>query len=310
MAGGQLAGGERQQQRRRTRLTASAHLSRCHRSGSSARFHRASGPTPIRNTSGVISGTNTVSKYGRADRDLAEVQRVEEQRVERAEQHRARGGDQQHVVREQHRLARDRARSGRRRRPWVRAARTAASEPPMTSARKARMNTPRRGSVANACTDVSTPERTRNVPSSDSENAQIASSTVHALKVPRFSVTASEWISAVPMQPGHERRVLDRVPEPPAAPAELVVRPPAAEHDAAGEEAPRERRPRPRPARPRGVEPAAEQRRDREREGDREPDVAHVEQRRMEHHARVLQQRVQVAAVGGAAETAGRTGST
>ncbi len=42
----------------------------------------------------------------RADRDLAEVQRIEEQRVERAEQHRARGGDQQHVVREQHRFAR------------------------------------------------------------------------------------------------------------------------------------------------------------------------------------------------------------
>ena len=47
-----------------TRLTASAHLSRCQRSGSVACFHRASGPTPIRNTSGVISGTNTVSKYG------------------------------------------------------------------------------------------------------------------------------------------------------------------------------------------------------------------------------------------------------
>ncbi len=64
------------------------------------------------------------------------------------------------------------------------------------------MNTPRRGSVAKACTDVSTPERTRNVPSSDSENAQIASSTVHALNVPRFSVTASEWISAVPTSHG------------------------------------------------------------------------------------------------------------
>ena len=64
------------------------------------------------------------------------------------------------------------------------------------------MKTPRRGSVANACTDVSTPERTRNVPSSDSENAQIASSTVQLLNVPRFSVTASEWISAVPTSHG------------------------------------------------------------------------------------------------------------
>ncbi len=54
------------------------------------------------------------------------------------------------------------------------------------------MKTPRRGSVANACTEVSTPERTRKVPSSDSANARIASSTVQALKPPRFSVTASE----------------------------------------------------------------------------------------------------------------------
>ena len=64
------------------------------------------------------------------------------------------------------------------------------------------MKRPRRGSVAKACTDDSTPERTRKVPSSDSENAMIASNTVHALKAPRFSVTASEWISAVPTSQG------------------------------------------------------------------------------------------------------------
>ena len=56
--------------------------------------------------------------------------------------------------------------------------------------------------MANECTEVSTPERTRKVPSSDSENARIASSTVHDLKLPRFSVTASEWISAVPTSQG------------------------------------------------------------------------------------------------------------
>ena len=61
---------------------------------------------------------------------------------------------------------------------------------------------PRRGSVAKACTEVSTPERTRKVPSSDSEKAPIASSTVQFLKLPRFSVTASEWISAVPTSQG------------------------------------------------------------------------------------------------------------
>ena len=46
-----------------------------------------------------------------------------------------------------------------------------ASEPPTQMPRKARMNRPRLGSLANACTDTSTPERTRNVPSRLSENA-------------------------------------------------------------------------------------------------------------------------------------------
>jgi hypothetical protein len=60
------------------------------------------------------------------------------------------------------------------------------------------MNSPRVGSVAKACTEESTPERTRKVPSSDSEKAMMASSTVQLLNTPRFSVTAREWMSAVP----------------------------------------------------------------------------------------------------------------
>ena len=75
-------------------------------------------------------------------------------------------------------------------------------EAPTTMARKISTKMPRFGSVAKACTDVSTPERTRKVPSSDSEKAMIASITVQFLKQPRFSVTASEWISAVPTSQG------------------------------------------------------------------------------------------------------------
>src|SRR5207244_1295973 len=41
-----------------------AHLRRVARSGNDALRHAASGPIPIRNTSGAISGTNTASKYG------------------------------------------------------------------------------------------------------------------------------------------------------------------------------------------------------------------------------------------------------
>ena len=43
----------------------------------------------------------------RADRDLAQSERIQKQRVERAEHHRACGDRQHHVVHQQHRLARD-----------------------------------------------------------------------------------------------------------------------------------------------------------------------------------------------------------
>ena len=64
------------------------------------------------------------------------------------------------------------------------------------------MNMPRSGSAANECTETSTPERTRNVPNKLSENARMASSNVQLLNSPRFSVTASEWMSAVPTSQG------------------------------------------------------------------------------------------------------------
>ena len=76
------------------------------------------------------------------------------------------------------------------------------SAPTTTTARNPRMKKPRVGSTAKACTETMMPERTRNVPSRLSENAVIASSNVQLLNRPRFSVTASEWISAVPMSHG------------------------------------------------------------------------------------------------------------
>ena len=62
----------------------------------------------------------------------------------------------------------------------------------MVITRNARMYKPRVGSVANECTETSTPERTRNVPTRLSEKAKIARSSVQLLKIPRFSVTLSE----------------------------------------------------------------------------------------------------------------------
>ncbi len=54
------------------------------------------------------------------------------------------------------------------------------------------MNIPRAGSEAKAWTDIRIGERVKNVPRRLSANAAIASSTVQLLKMPRFSVTASE----------------------------------------------------------------------------------------------------------------------
>ena len=68
----------------------------------------------------------------------------------------------------------------------------------MNSTRMPRMNTPRDGSVAKVCTEVSTPERTRNVPRRESEKVRIASRMVQTLSALRFSITTAECSNAVP----------------------------------------------------------------------------------------------------------------
>jgi len=64
------------------------------------------------------------------------------------------------------------------------------------------MKTPRDGSLAKVCTDVSTPERTKKVPISDSENARMASRMVQTFSALRFSITSAECSSAVPASHG------------------------------------------------------------------------------------------------------------
>ena len=72
----------------------------------------------------------------------------------------------------------------------------------MKMTRIARMNMPRIGSEAKACTEVSTPERTRKVPISDSEKVRIASRMVQIFSASRFSITTAECSSAVPTSHG------------------------------------------------------------------------------------------------------------
>src|ERR1035437_6602047 len=75
-------------------------------------------------------------------------------------------------------------------------------ELPVTAARSVNIKTPRRGAFAKLCTDVRMPERTRKVPSKDSEKVMIARKIVQALSVSRFSATMQECNSAVPASHG------------------------------------------------------------------------------------------------------------
>ena len=98
-------------------------------------------------------------------------------------------------------------------------------------------------------------------------------------------------------KPWHQRGVLDGVPEPPAAPAELVIGPVGAHRDPERQEDPGDERPRPYPARPGCVDAALEQRGDGKGERDREADIAEIEHRRMHGEADVLQHGVEVPAL-------------
>ena len=98
-------------------------------------------------------------------------------------------------------------------------------------------------------------------------------------------------------KPRHQRGIFDRIPEPEAAPAQHVIGPVRAAGDPERQAHPGAEHPRPHPARPGGVDAAFQQRRNREREGDREADIAEIKQRRMKGEARVLQDGIEVAAL-------------
>ena len=112
--------------------------------------------------------------------------------------------------------------------------------------------------MAKAWTEVRMPERTRKVPTIDIEKAITASIIVQAFSAPRAASTLIEWSKRGRRQPRHQRGILDRVPEPPAAPAELVIGPVAAGGDAERQEDPGAQHPRPhRPGKPASTSPVS-----------------------------------------------------
>ncbi len=166
-----------------------------------------------------------------------------------------------------------------------------------TSAKKPSRNGPMSDSVK-AWTESSTPERVRNVPrivererrahQREVPDAQHPSPLLHHHRVEERGAG----------QPRQEAGVLDRVPRPVAAPAEDLVAPPGAEHDADGEEAPSDQRPAAGGDEPALAQPAGGEGGDGEGERDGEPDVAEVQHRRVDRHQGVvLQQRVRTGPV-------------
>src|SRR6516164_10732616 len=96
-------------------------------------------------------------------------------------------------------------------------------------------------------------------------------------------------------EPRHQRRILDRIPKPETAPAKRVMGPVRSASDADRQAHPGAKHPRTNPARPSRVDASLQQRGDRERECNRETDIAEVEERRMKSETGILQDRVEIA---------------
>ncbi len=98
--------------------------------------------------------------------------------------------------------------------------------------------------------------------------------------------------------PGQQRSVFDRIPSPISAPTEHCVSPMRAEQNPNALEAPCNHGPAPRDVNPFLTGVSAEKRCQCKSKRNRKSGVAEVEHRRMNHHLRILQQRIQAVAVG------------
>src|ERR1700749_4877474 len=131
--------------------------------GSDASFQRASGPSAISSTTGTISGRKTVSKYG-GPTEILPMPSASSSSGDSVPRSTEAHTTTNSMLLPSSMDSRDTS-AKRAPRPTLGARHAySASDPPITTIRKHRMKRPRDGSVANACTDDSTPERTMNVP--------------------------------------------------------------------------------------------------------------------------------------------------
>ena len=99
-------------------------------------------------------------------------------------------------------------------------------------------------------------------------------------------------------QPWHQRRILDRIPSPEAAPAQLDISPFASQQNRCAEKEPGHHCPAPRCADPCITKLPAEHRRHGKGEGNGKSYQSQIHDRRMDRVQDVLQQRVQTLTVG------------
>ena len=184
-----------------TTLITAASFKRVPISGMLAFFHLASGPRPIKNKPGAIMATNTASKYG-GPTEIFPPPSASINSGYMVPSNTEAAAAASTTLLASKKDSRDTT-SNFSPKPTLGARKANNnSAPPITITKYSKINRPRLGSVANACTELSTPERTKKVPSKLNENAQMDSNTVHTLNAPRFSVTANECINAVPTSQG------------------------------------------------------------------------------------------------------------
>ena len=99
-------------------------------------------------------------------------------------------------------------------------------------------------------------------------------------------------------QPGHQRGVLHRIPHPVAPPAQHRISPVRAQQNPHPLEAPGDHGPAARQVNPLLPRITAQQRGQRESKRDGETGVAGIQNRRMDDHLRILQQRIETIAIG------------
>ena len=262
----------------------------------SPRFHASSGPNGTASSSGTNSGPKVSVEERRADRDLLAGQRFERERIERADEHGRAGGHQEQVVEHERAFARDRREQTAllqlRRTPGEQRERAADEQhqdrQDEDAARRVGGEGVDRGEHARAHQEGAD-QRQR-----EGEDRQQDGPDLERVALLHHDRRMQQRRGG---EPRHQRGVLHRVPEPPAAPAERVIGPVRAHGDAEREEDPGQQRPRPHPARPGGIDAAVDERGDGEGERDREADIADIEQRRMNREARILQDRVEIAAL-------------